>query len=82
MSSPKFQSTTASYGQWRQRREVHPIDCPFPPTYHRTVPPDPHLLGANARHKSQDLLQPVGCERTTFGMPGHGTARAAIQWGV
>ena len=41
--------------------------------------PELHLPGANAGHKSQDLLQPVGRERATCGMPGHRTACAATQ---
>ena len=58
---------------------VDPIDWPLPPTLHREVLLELHLHGANACHKSQDLLQPVGREIAIFGMPGVRTACAATQ---
>ena len=56
---------------------VDPIDWTFPLTIHMAVPTELYLHSANAGNKSQDLLQPVGSEHTTFGMPGHHTAYAA-----
>ena len=50
-----------------------PIDC-------RTVPPEFNVLhGANAGDKSQVLLQPLGRERATIGMPGQRSACATTQ---
>ena len=51
---------------------LDPIDWPVPPppTQHRAVPPEHVLHGANADHKLQDLLQSLGHERATIGMPG------------
>ena len=56
---------------------VDPIDWPLPPTLYSAVPPERHLLGANADHKSQ--VQSVERERVTFGTLGHRIAYAATQ---
>ena len=41
-----------------------------------------HLHGANAGYKSHDLLQPVGREHATFGMPDQCTVYAGSQGGA
>ena len=65
---------------WTMASEtVDQNDWPLLPMLHRTVPPELHFYGANAGHKSQDLLQPVGRERATFVMPGHRTTYPANQ---
>ena len=56
---------------------IDTIDWPLTPTLYRVVPPELHLHGENAGHKSQDLQQPVGRERATFRMPVNRTACAA-----
>ena len=63
------------------------INIPLPITLHRAVQHELHLHGANDGSKSQDLLQPVGREHATFGMPGQRTAYVATQgilglWGI
>ena len=82
-SSPKgssqFRSTKASYAQWCQVWNCRSW-LAVTPTLHRAVPSELHVLHrANAGHKSQDLLQPVGREGATFGMLGHRTAFVATQ---
>ena len=47
---------------------VGPIDWLLPPTHYRAVPPERHLHGANAGHKSQ--ISSVGRERVNFGTLG------------
>ena len=69
-----MQSTTASYGQWRQ---IDPIDWLLPPSLHRAVAPELHLHSANVGYKSRDLLQPVRREHATSVMPDQWTAYAA-----
>ena len=50
---------------------VDPIDWPLPLTIRRTVKPELHVLhGANKGNKSKDLLQSLGHERATIGIPG------------
>ena len=50
---------------------LDPIDWPLPSTLQSAVPPELHVLqGANAGYKSQDLLQALGREQATIGMPG------------
>ena len=59
---------------------VDPIDWPLYRTFHRKVPQELHLHGANACDKSQQLINAlVECERATFEKPGHRTTWAAIQ---
>ena len=76
----QLQSTTASYGQLMASKTVYPIDWPLPYTLQRAVPPDLHLHSAKfTLNLSQDLLQPVGREHATFGMPVQRTAYAATR---
>ena len=49
-----------------------------PPTLHRAVPPELHVL-QGAMPAGEDLLQPVRIEGATFGMPAQRTACAATQ---
>ena len=69
-----LQSTTTSYGQWRQNWLV------ALPTLHRAVPPELHVFhSVNAGDKSQDLLQQPWLEHAPIGMPGQRTAGVATQ---
>ena len=57
---------------------VDPIDWTSPPTLHRAVPPELHVLhGVNAGYKSHDLLHQPCREHESLGMPGQRTACAA-----
>ena len=56
------------------------IDWPLPPTIHRAVLSELHVLhGGNAGYKSQDLLQPLRSKHPTLGLPGQRTVCAATQ---
>ena len=59
---------------------LDPIDCPLPPTLDVQ-----YLLSSTFRVQlratNHTLMQPVGRERATFGMPGHLTLCAATQGG-
>ena len=71
MESCPLQSTTMT---------VDPIDWLLPPTLHRAVLHELHVLhGAKASYKSQDLLHPLGRELATLGMPSQQTACAATR---
>ena len=54
---------------WTMASETDSINRQLPSTLHRAVPPQLHVLHANAGYKSQDKLQPVSREHATFGMP-------------
>ena len=64
-----------------------PIDWPLPPTLHRAVPPELHVLhGVNSGYKSKDLLlqpRPLGMKAQrgplgmSLGMKAQRTACAA-----
>ena len=57
-----------------------PIDWVLLPSLHRAVPSELHVLhSVNAGYKSQDLLQQLGREHASLGMPGQRTACAATQ---
>ena len=82
MGSSTLQSTTTSYGQWRQKTEDR-IDWTLPPTLHRAAPHELHVLhGENAGSKSHDLLHLLGSEHATFGMLDKRTACAAGHSGL
>ena len=54
---------------------VDSIDWPLPPTLHRGVLRELHVLhGVNAGYKSQNLLQQLGREHAFLGMTGQCTA--------
>ena len=78
MESSQLQSTTTSYGQWRQRRYIQLTGRTPHPTQGST-PWSPRIAQFNAGCKSQDLLHWLRCERATFGTPGQRTACAATQ---
>ena len=73
-----MQSTTTSYGQWRQRRLIQLTGrTPHP---HGQYTPELHVLhSVNAAYKSQDLLQQPGLERASTGMQDQRTTGAATQ---
>ena len=59
---------------------VDQINWPLHRSINRAEPPELYVLyGANAGHKSQDLLCPVERERSAFRVPGQRIACAATQ---
>ena len=61
-------------------KTVDPIDWPLPPTLRMSVPPELHVLhGTNAEDKSRDVVQPLGREHVTIGMPRQRIACAVTQ---
>ena len=79
MDCSQLQSTTASYGKWRERRLIEMTGRYRPPFTGQYPLSSTCMIQASACYKSQDLLQTVGREHATFGMPGQRTSYEGTQ---
>ena len=78
MGNSQLLSTTTSYGQWRQRRQIQLTGRTPLPSW--AVLPELHVLhGVNAAYKAQDLLHQPRLECASTGMPDQRTNCAATK---